>query len=362
MRTTTNTAGKARAPTHEINVVVCCAFGDLTDVRRMEPALAAANVHVHLVPGIDRDLEGIAVHLLAEDEPTVFAIVHSAAMPSEPLEALIALFAEQHGPRHRLCVVEFDRAQPDKFVRAVHETVTTMRSQAWRPSTASPNGHAIHGRTGPQRSLECSDETPLEDLECLLLDGMPPEPSHDNSETQPDLNDSIIEVHRAVAARRKKRITLVTIAGVSAAALAVFAVGWFAGSRETPEPSKASLSTASTIGPSSNAGVRRGQTVTKVTTTVGDIELLPPSEREMSFTTARIRCARKSSQRSKGWRLPSIEQLRALQQAEALPQGVFWSATQTNDDERLTLSQDGRETPRSAMAPAIARTLCIRNG
>ncbi len=129
----------------DVSVVVCFAFADLPSIRALEPGLHGPRVHVHLVPGIDRDLEGAGMYLLQEEERTVFAVAHSPALDSARLDQLVALFGKQRARMHRLCVVEYDDAHPEDFIRAIGAAVQNMRAR----SDGGPGSSLSAGRSQP---------------------------------------------------------------------------------------------------------------------------------------------------------------------------------------------------------------------
>ncbi len=101
--------------------------------------MRSTGVHVDLLPGVDRDLEGVGVYMLSDDCPTVFAIVHSDAIEYEQLEEIISLFGRRRSRNHRLVVVELDRADPGALLLSVHEAVADMRARPVPSPSASLN-------------------------------------------------------------------------------------------------------------------------------------------------------------------------------------------------------------------------------
>ncbi|MEM6290504.1 MAG: hypothetical protein AAGA54_04535 [Myxococcota bacterium] len=252
---------------HDVSVVVCFAYADLPSIRALEPDLHGDGVHVHLVPGIDRDLEGAGMYLLEEDERTVFAVAHSPALDSDRLDQLIALFGKQRARMHRLCVVEYDTAHPEEFVRAVDAAVQNMRARSSGGAGSSLSaGRSLPSGTRTSKKLRVSatvrplpssaatdaesssaaasltmseTSTAARTDEVLVPDSVrdamirTTPGSGESGDTFPDLGESARNVMegraaraRAEARQRRRRILTATVAtAVAAAAIVAYQVG-----------------------------------------------------------------------------------------------------------------------------------------
>ncbi len=235
MRVESTSGGRAGV---EVTTVVCFPFADLVSVRGLECELAGD--HVHLVPGIDRDVAGLVVHLL-HDVPTVLVVVHSDALGPARLDAVLSTFAKQRARNHRLCVVEFDADAPTEFLSQVEEAVVDMRARA----EAEPVCTAYSSVSSPQRRrapvpasvasarstprgarsealLELSDEFDSEQFDLTATNPGATE----SGTTYPDLEGTIDNVRRGrkdQETRRARRRAITTLS-VGAAAVAADAL------------------------------------------------------------------------------------------------------------------------------------------
>jgi hypothetical protein len=394
----------------EVTNVVCFAFADMASIRGLEADLPGD--HVHLVPGVDRDVEGLVMHLL-HDAPTVVVVVHSPALSSEQLEEVLVTFGKQRGRSHRLCVVEFDPADPLAFLEGVGSAVQDMRARVsssgvHRSPSASMRARVpeVDNDDPPSRSPDevpaevvSSDEPvapAVEDVSTDLLATTNPGASESGT-TFPDLGTSLEQVRRGRErrVRRKRQRMLAVGVGVLAAAAATV---WFAASSRvdpTPEVSRA------TVVPEAKAPARRADpprppVPTRSETSVDVpppaptvVEARPTGDNEARrvaaaldaghvraldallirvgpraterFGDARRRCSRLQVADLDGWRLPSLDELRRLRRARLLPDGEFWSSGWVGARTLFTLDRAvTRPQERERADEGNVRTLCVR--
>lgn len=249
----------------EVTSIVCFAFADMVAIRSLEAEIPGD--HVQLVPGVERDVEGLVVQLLG-DAPAVIVVVHSPELSAAQLEEVIVTFGKQRERNHRLCVVEFDAGAPAAFLAEVGEAVEEMRGRgAPSPVVRPSSGPSTTRRRAPTavdtalvRSRPSSapvaeprgqvaeappavDETPSEGEESEPsisqtrgedpLSTTNPGP-YESGTTFPDLNPSISSVRRGQAARaRRKTVGRRVAVGVAVVGI-LGALAWLAGNAGFP--------------------------------------------------------------------------------------------------------------------------------
>lgn len=386
----------------EISTVVCFPFADMVSVRALEPEFAGN--HVHLVPGIDRDLEGMVVHLLHEG-PTVLVVLQSEALVPERLEAILATFSKQRGRQHRLCVVEFDADAPADALAEVADAVADMRTRA-----AEPIG-AAHVPSGPSRredpvpepvaaarssSRESQPEVPPEqsgELDSAQFDLNATNPGVTEGETTfPDLELSAAQVRRGRKERqtRRTRRRAVTALSVGAAAFAAAAAVWVQSpdafdvdsevrtaaaapvkmpKRVKSTPTVAPVKAPFVPEPSPSEASRAADEARRIAAALDghkihalDALLVRTASRTPEpFGDGRRRCEKLEVSGLGQWRVPTLDELRALRRARLLPEGEFWSASSRVRGVHHTLSRDvTRPLERASEDGEHAATLCVR--
>jgi hypothetical protein len=394
----------------EVTTVVCFPFADLVSIRGLECELGGD--HVHLVPGIDRDVEGLIVHLLHE-APTVLVVVHSDALRPARLDAVLSTFAKQRARNHRLCVVEFDADAPADFLRQVEEAVEEMRtrteaepicttyassssSQRRSPSVPAPVASARSTPRGapPGLVVEQSAEFSTEQFE--LTDTNPG--ATESGTTYPDLKGSAENVRRGRKDRqtRRARRRAITAVSVGAAVLAIGAALWLQ-SDAVPEPVVRSAAVSPKAAPKPKAFAPKAPAPAKhaAETTPAPPPTNPPSSAAPqaaaesrriaaavddgkihaldallsrtatrspeTFGDAKRRCEKLDVAGLTGWRVPTLDELRSLRRARLLPEGEFWSASNRGRRARHTLSRAvTRPFERATDDAEHAATLCVR--
>ncbi len=228
---------QAKSGRTEVTSVVCFAFADMVAIRSLQAEIPGD--HVQLVPGIDRDLEGLVVQLLG-DAPAVIVVAHSSELSAARLEEVLATFSKQRDRNHRLCVVEFDQGSPAAFLDGVGAAVDDMRGRSTpspvasrpaggpnttrrRPPTAVPAA-AVQSRPsaigvaeapGQVAEAPCESSEPSGEVTSQttasqgagedVLSTTNPGPS-DSGTTFPDLSASISNVRRGRAARARRQL------------------------------------------------------------------------------------------------------------------------------------------------------------
>ncbi len=411
--------GQAKSGRTEVTSVVCFAFADMVAIRSLQPEIPGD--HVHLVPGIDRDLEGLVVQLLG-DAPAVIVVVHSPELSAARLEQVLATFSRQREPHHRLCVVEFDQTAPSLFLDGVGAAVDEMRGR----STPSPVSH--HRTSGQSTTRRRSSTAPAPasprslpsdaavaetpDPEALhpaaasatgqdVLFTTHPGPSESGT-TFPDLSPSISNVRRGQAARARRRAqwrlaaagTLIGGAAVSLAALVWFghAEGHRSATGEAAQPGglelpvqtaslarepalETELDTPASVKPNrvppapSGIGDDAAAESRRVAAALDakqihalDALLIGAASRDPEgYADARKRCARLEVASLQGWRLPSLDELRTLRRARMLPEGEYWSTERVGGTSQRSLSRDvTRPQERERSELETVKTLCVR--
>lgn len=378
------TAERAAA---EVTTVVCFPFADLPSIRTAEGELAGD--HIHLVPGIDRDLEGLVVHLL-HDAPTVLVVVHSKALEPARLEAVLATFATQRTRNHRLCVVEYDAADCERFLHAVEVAVDETRERLGLPpgpvAAARRVSRARREAEPGEGSPERSEEFAVPSFELTTTSPG----AEESGTTFPDLTASAEHVRRGRVVRaerdRSRRITWAGVAAVSAIAAAVWTLQQRApmspdmvrsaapvapkrhAPERTPEPApppEPKIVTPSVPRAASSDAAAEARRVAAALD-AGQVRALDAllvragSWQPESFGDARRRCAKLEVAELPGWRLATLEELRSLRRARLLPEGEYWSASWVGGQSVFTLDRDTtRPQERSKDDVEHARTLCV---
>jgi|GEM_PF-2504115 len=404
----------------EVTTVVCFAFADMVALRSLESELAGD--HVHLVPGIDRDLEGMVVHLL-HDTPTVLVVVHSAQLPSERLDAVLATYSAQRDRHHRLCVVEFDGDAPAAFLKQVQEAVTDMRTRIdAEPVGSAPTRSAAPAtrRRPPPSTLPAAAPVsvapepapprvrkvnPIAEADsegssaALAVDPMTATNpgASESGTTFPDLGVSVEQVRRGQRTRSRRRRLRTTgfVAALvlsAAATVAVWSLQRGGGEdmasapaslapapparaqpsppppRPSPEPAP-QVDPAPSAEPSASASEAAAAEARRVAAALdaGKIHALDAllvrtaSRTTMSFADARKRCSKLDVAGLDGWRVPTLEELRTLRRARLLREGEYWSASWSSGGSLYTLSRDvTRPSERHRDDAESARVLCVR--
>lgn len=410
MRVESTRAGQSGV---EVTTVVCFPFADLVSVRGLECELAGD--HVHLVPGIDRDVEGLIVHLL-HDAPTVLVVVHSDALGPARLDAVLSTFSKQRTRNHRLCVIEFDADAPAEFLSQVEEAVVDMRARAeaepvctaysslsssQRRRAAVPAAVAS-ARSTPRgvRSEPLSEQSAEFNSEQFDLTATNPGAT-DSGTTYPDLEGTVENVRRGRKDRqtRRARRRVVTTLSIGAAAAAVAASIWLgpgSATESVPTARSAAMAPAAPTKPKRfvpeaekapapiEPPVEARQTPPPVVPAVaaravdesrrvaaalddGKIHALDAllirtaSRTPESFADAKRRCEKLDVAGLGGWQIPTLDELRSLRRARLLPEGEFWSSAYRSRRARHTLSRDvTRPLEREATDGEHATTLCVR--
>ena len=398
----------------EVTTVVCFPFADLVSVRAIECELAGD--HVHLVPGIDRDLEGLIVHLLHEG-PTVLVVVHSDALAPARLDAVLSTFSKHRARNHRLCVIEFDADVAADFLAEVEDAVVDMRARAeaepvcttyssvsssQRRSTAIP-APVASARSTPRGSRTEAVAEQSEEFNSAQFDLTATNPGAMESDTTfPDLEGSAENVRRGRRDRRTKRARrrAITAISVGAAIFAIAAsVGLRPGDATQPESATRRAAMAPSLAPKPKRFVSPEPSIvdsnvspepqparesTPVATTPatpraaesrriaaalddGKIHALDAllirtaSRSPEAFGEAKRRCEKLDVAGLDRWRLPALDELRSLRRARLLPEGEFWSASSRARRSRHTLSRDvTRPLERTTSDSEHAATLCVR--
>lgn len=397
----------------EVTSVVCFAFADMVAIRSLQAEIPGD--HVQLVPGIDRDLEGLVVQLLG-DAPAVIVVVHSPELSAARLDEVLATFSKQRDRNHRLCVVEFDQGSPTAFLNGVAAAVDEMRGRsapgpaASRPSCGSsatrrrvPTAVAA-SRVQSRPSVVELPEAPCEAAEAPEATGedtlstTSPGPL-DSGTTFPDLGPPISDVRDGQAGPARRRPIWRGVAVGAVLAGVVGSLAWFGGvsglDPSTVESSaaagpelparKASLaaeaspdtasSTHASVKPKAVSAGGRGVADdaaaesrrvaaaldAKQLHALDSLLIRAGSRKPEAFADARKRCSRLEVAGLEGWRLPSLDELRTLRRARMLPDGEYWSTSRARGTMLFTLSRDlTRPQERDRTDAQDVQALCVR--
>lgn len=409
MRVESTSAGQSGV---EVTTVVCFPFADLVSVRGLECELAGD--HVHLVPGIDRDVEGLIVHLL-HDAPTVLVVVHSDALGPARLDAVLSTFAKQRMRNHRLCVIEFDADAPADFLSQVEEAVEDMRARAeaepvctayssvsssQRRKAAVP-APVASARSTPRGARSEASPEQSEEFNSQQFDLTATNPgATESGTTYPDLVGTVENVRRGRKDRqaRRARRRAITALSVGAAAAAVVASVWLrSGAATDSEPTTRSAAMASAVPtkpkrfvsekpkptasleprphasppvvPTPPAAGLAADESRRVAAAVDDgkihaldaLLIRTATRTPESFADAKRRCEKLDVAGLRGWEIPTLDELRSLRRARLLPDGEFWSSSYRARRARHTLSRDvTRPLERDTTDGEHATTLCVR--
>jgi len=253
---------QAKSGRTEVTSVVCFAFADMVAIRSLQAEIPGD--HVQLVPGIDRDLEGLVVQLLG-DAPAVIVVAHSPELSAARLEEVLATFSKQRARNHRLCVLEFDQTAPAGFLHGVGTAVDDMRGRctpspaASRPASGptttrkrAPTSVAsapVQSRPSAAGVAEAPDELAKAPDEVAEAPSEVPEASQptesrgvgedalsttnpgpsDSDTTFPDLSPSISNVRRGKAARARRGVALRRVAVGTLVVAGLGSLAWFGG-------------------------------------------------------------------------------------------------------------------------------------
>lgn len=397
----------------DVTTVVCVPFAELVPVGALEHEVAGD--HVHLVPGIDRDVEGLIVHLL-HDAPTVLVVVHSETLSSARLEAVLSTFAKQRTRNHRLCVVDFDPDDPAAFLAEVEAAVVDMRARAEAESVCtaySSVSSSQHRRTTVPAPVASARNTPRgarrearseqsEEFSSAQFDLTATNPgSTESGTTYPDLERLVERVRRGRKDRqtRSVRRRAITALSIGAALSAVAVTVWLrSGSSSdvgpntrgaavvSPKPKRFAPTTAtspasvepraqqaprspSPVVPDARVAAREADESRRIAAALDDgkihaldaLLMRTAARAPEPFSDARRRCEHLDVAGLRGWRIPTLDELRALRRARLLPEGEFWSSSNRARRARHTLSRDvTRPLERSSADGEHATTLCVR--
>ncbi len=403
-----DTAGHSGQPLREVTTVVCMTYADLASMRALEPELAGD--HVHLVPGIERDMEGLVMHML-HDAPTVFVVAHSPSLDAAHLEEALVTFGQQRGRNHRLSVVEYDPARPEAFCAELSAAVDAMAGRTATSSAPAPRVHrpadGLVAERSPSRhpepevppapafataSSEATSETTAPNVALNVLTSTSPGTSS-AEDTFPELNVAVENVRRGQARRRrslqKRQVRAVALGGVVGAAILSFGT-WFVVERGASSPVAAAAMVPRAAPRADKEQLPPGRAPSRApmnedNRAVAQPEAAAESRRvsaaldagqvhaldallvwfgsgaTASHQAARRRCTHLEIAELDGWRLPVLEELRALRRARMLPEGEFWTSTWVDGTSLFVVSRNVlRPIQRSREDDEHVRVVCVR--
>lgn len=389
----------------EVTSVVCFAFADMVAIRSLQPEIPGD--HVQLVPGIDRDLEGLVVQLLG-DAPAVIVVVHSPELSAARLEEVLVTFSKQRERNHRLCVVEFEQGAPAAFLSGVAAAVDEMRGRT--PSSGSSatrrrvptavaasriqaRPSAIEVPDAPRESAEEPEATSEDTLSTTS-----PGPL-DSGTTFPDLGPPISDVRRGHVGRGTRRTIWRRVAVGAVLAGVVGSLAWSGGVSGLRQSTVASSPAAGPELPARKASLTAEASPDTVSSAAASVKPSPVaagphgvaddaaaesrrvaaaldakqlhaldslliragSRKPEAFADARKRCARLEVAGLQGWRLPSLDELRTLRRARMLRDGEYWSTSRVRGTMLFTLSRDRtRPQERDGSDAEDVQGLCVR--
>lgn len=405
-----------------VEIVVCCASARMDLVLQTFPALVAERLHPRAVPGIEHDAAPLQDALGRASGPALFVLCVGTTLHAARTRQLVELFTARRGPLHRLLVLEVDHVDATDLQASIAVAAKSLRRRLAPGGSSRARlrvedgatiaaGSVSTGGAGlepvvPRPRIVVSD--PLRDEVGPIPDRviapptqrsrpvlhLVPDPCFDEPPADPAAETSRLARDAVIEPPPPRRVPRKGAAALTAASVIVSLAAVLAFEGTPPPRVAAGLATIPSVAPSPTLPKKTALPPAEVTVAapepmpepmpmaapseprpldiaiaegrVRELDLLlatHPYPTESTWRAAATRCRARSVDGVRGWRLPRVDELRALWRHKMLPYGLYWTiarapgatvpANQTFD------ASTGRTTPKAK--DELAGTVCVRS-